>query len=149
MAVRRGRPRVLNEEVIRRTLLCYAQEIVTGQGKIISKHNEIWTIISKEIGHLQPHALYTLVVNDRFNIKSTLLEETFGSKSEVNKDLSKTSSSDASTANSSSSTLFPSDEEPERTSLLHDKIDVIFKRNECDNLIETKQYARTEKKDAS
>lgn len=100
---------MLNEEVIKRTIFYHAQEIVTSQGKIISKHNEIWTTISKEIGHIQPHALYTLVVNNRFNIKSTLLDKT-ALKSEINKDVSKTSSLDASIANSSNTTLLTSDE---------------------------------------
>jgi len=65
----RGRSRVLNEEIIKRTILYHAQEIVTSQGKITSKHNEIWRIMSNEIGQIQPHALYTLVGNNRFNQK--------------------------------------------------------------------------------
>jgi len=59
---------------------------------------------------------------------------------EINEDISKTSSLDASISNLSGTTLPSSDEELE-----HHKIDV-FDRNEFDNLIETKQYAITEKK---
>lgn len=141
MALQRGRPRVLNEEVIKGTIFYHAQEIVTDQGKIISKHNEIWATMSKEIGLIQPHALYTLVVNNRFNIKCTLLDKTIGLTLEIDKDLSKTSSLDVSIANLSKTTSLSSDEEPE-----HIIIYVIFDRNEFDNLIETKQYARTEKR---
>lgn len=41
--------------------------------------------------HEQPHALYTLVVNNRSNIKSILFDKTI-EKSEINKDLSNTNS---------------------------------------------------------
>jgi len=98
--------------------------------------------MSKEIRQIQPHALYTLVVNNRFNIKSTLLDERVGLKSEIgNKDLSKTNSLDGSIANSSKTTLRLSDEESG-----HREINIVFSKSEFDNLVETKQYARTEKK---
>lgn len=133
MAVRRGRPRVLNEEVIKRTILHYTQEVITSQSKIISKHNEIWTRISKEIGQIQPHALYTLVVNNRFNIKSILFDKTIG-KSKINKDLSNTNSLEISSiADLSKKRCSPPDEEPE-----YKEIDIIFNKNEFENLIETK-----------
>lgn len=88
---------------------------------------------------MQLHALCTLV-NNRFNIKSILLDKTIGLKSKINKDLSKTSSLDVSIANLSRTTLLLSNEETG-----HSKIDVVFNRNEFDNLIETKQYTRAEK----
>lgn len=47
MAVRRGKPRVLNEEMIKRTILHYTQEVITSQGKIISKHNDMDENIKK------------------------------------------------------------------------------------------------------
>jgi len=144
MASKRGRPRMLDEEVIKRIIFNYAPEIVTSEGKIISKHNEIWATMSKEIRQIQPHALYTLVVNNRFNIKSTLLDERVGLKSEIgNKDLSKTNSLDGSIANSSKTTLRLSDEESG-----HREINIVFSKSEFDNLVETKQYARTEKKNS-
>lgn len=78
MVRQRGRPPVLNDELIKNAISNHAQEIVTSEGKIISKHNEIWTTISKEIGQMKPHNLYTIVVNNRFNIRDTLLEKTIG-----------------------------------------------------------------------
>lgn len=91
---RGGRPRTLNEDLIKRTILHYAQDIITSQGKFISKYDKIWTTMSQEIGRIQPHALYTLVVNNRYNIKNILLNKT----SETDKDLS-TNNSSNSTAN--------------------------------------------------
>lgn len=95
--------------------------------------------MSEEIGQIQPHALYTVVMNNHFNIKSILLDRTIGLTSDIDKDLSKTSSLDA---NLSKTTWLSSDEEPG-----HSIIDVVFNRSEFDNLIETKEYARTKKKE--
>lgn len=89
--------------------------------------------LSQEIGRIQPHALYILVVNNnRYNIKNIW----FNKISKTDKDLSTNNSSSAANL----STSLSSNEESE-----YNIIDIIFSKNEFDSLIQTKQYSRTEK----
>lgn len=136
----RGRPRILNEEMIKNVVLSHKEEIVY-QNKIISKQNEVWISLSKELKQISSHALYTLVVNNRFNIKNLLLKNipTAPMCEETIEDAD--CLLNASIASLTETTL---SEETEGN-----KLDIVFDRNEFDNLIEKRQYGRTEKKKAT
>lgn len=138
MSFQRGRPRILSEVLVKSTIFKYAKEIVTNDNKIISKTNQIWIRVAEEIGQIHLQSVYTLVVNNQFDIRTNLIKET-GSIAEERNEVSTTSSILDRSAMSASSSVDSPDEEKR-------EVEIIFDKEEFDSLIETKQYPRSENK---
>lgn len=130
-----------NEKLIVSTILEYKDSLVNTDNKIVSKLNKIWTDISRELNcDISENALYTLVVKNRFELKDKILNtNSIASISKQNDsrniDLYKMNTS----SNITASTLNESDYNANQI------IKIIYEKKELENLIVSKQYARTEK----
>ncbi|KAB0805433.1 hypothetical protein PPYR_02403 [Photinus pyralis] len=147
----RGRPRVLNEDIIKNIVISNKPNIVR-DGKII-KASEIWTTMSREIKEIAPHALYTLVVNNRYNLKDILLKDTVCEPaSKITENVTEGTHTEDTDLDTDSITNTNNDSEPEEpfcnvseSSTSSTIIDITFERAEFDDLVEEKQYSRKEK----
>lgn len=137
MTSKRGRPRLYDEQLVVSTILQYKDRLVSTDNKIISKQNKIWTDISRKLNcGMSENGLYTLVIKNRFKLKDKILNTNIINISNQD-DLCNTNLSTS--PNITASTLNTSDYDANHI------IKIIFEKKEFENLIVTKQYARTEK----
>lgn len=71
--ITRGRPIKIDKSKVIELLTNYKSQIILNNGKVISKCDEIWSTLSKQIDNLMtPIALYTFVSCNRYNIREIL-----------------------------------------------------------------------------